>query len=114
MATSQATNVPGLYELFGDQMTFRDPKEVERAASNVHLPVVRGIEAIGELLWWAGQHEDFGKLDSTRVSIGSLGCLLQELGKLADIAHTAESNARYQLREKDEQFVEIPVVGRAV
>lgn len=99
MATESVKRIPGLNELVGPLLQFKDPEQARSAAENVHLPVTRGIEAIGEILWWASQHEDFGAFRETRTAMGDLGCLLKHLGEMANLAHVAEVNAAYQLNE---------------
>lgn len=115
MATANNTRIPGLDDLLGSVYRFRDPARAQLAASNVHLPVVNGIGAIGDLLWWASQHEDFGTVG--RETIGDIGLLVKELAGLAHTMQTVEHNAGHQLSEQrattDSGFADIPVIGKA-
>lgn len=97
MATESVKRIPGLTELFGSLLHFQDPNTARQAAENTHLTVASGIQAIGEVLWWASQHEDFGQMRETREALGDLGCLLKQLGEVAHITQMAEANAAHQL-----------------
>ena len=115
MATKSIHTIRGLDDLLINIMEFRDPKKAEQAAENVRYPILHGIAAIGDLLWWADQNEDFGKDGSQ--TIGDVGILIKELATIAQTMSVAKDNAAHQIASDhasdQSEFVSVPVFGIA-
>ena len=115
MATKSIHTIPGLDDLLINIMEFRDPKKAEQAAENVRYPILHGMAAIGDLLWWADQHEDFGRTGGQ--TVGDIGILIKELATLAHTMSVAKDNAAHQftsdLASDGLTFASVPVLGAA-
>lgn len=112
-AVRDDTALPGLDDLLAGTMTFRDPERAHRAAQNMREPLNDGLAAVGELLWWASQHEDF---PYDRKVIGDIGLLVKELAGITGTMADIEANATHQLNEQGDnadEFVSVPVIGKA-
>lgn len=98
MTTKSIHTIPGLDDLLVNTMEFRDPTKAAKAGENVQFPILYGIAAIGDLLWWADQNEDFGKSGSQ--TIGDIGILIKNLAEIAQTMTVVKDNAAHQIASK--------------
>ena len=110
MAPESVKKIPGLDDLLVPLFNMKDPQLVSAAAGNVYYPTVRGIRAIGTLLYSASQEQEFGSGPVSRHAIGEIGCLLELLADQADLMHVAICNAMDERYSSDKDFVEVPVL----
>lgn len=102
MATTSVTEyhtIPGIHDLtINLRDRPNDPERVAKAASNVHLPIARGIVAIGVLLAAASERDpDIGPIPKD--ALYDLGYLLQELGNLAEAIEGLGEGAQFWMKE---------------
>jgi|SRR5690606_15443060 len=91
MEKQTEAGIPGLNDLLISSLALDDHKRVGQAAENVQYPVIKGIEAIGELLFSASNSDS--PVDS--YTLGNVGCLLKHLAAMAEMMGTFQSNAAY-------------------
>lgn len=99
-SVAESSTVPGLGDIFPSMLSPpEDPERVAKAADNLHLPVVRGVAAIGNLLVAASDSEALaGEL--SRETLNDLGWLLNHLGDSANRLYALRSGANYWIQDK--------------
>lgn len=74
-----------------------DVQTMKFVATEVHDSILEGISAIGSIMFWAGENENYGEEQAKR-DMQKLGGLLDNISRLAAGAKTAEENLAYALR----------------
>lgn len=87
------------YHLIDDCRTAgaEDALAMKWLASEVHSSILEGISAIGSIMFWAGENENYGEEQAKR-DMQSLGGMLQNISRLAEGAKSAEENLDFAIR----------------
>ncbi|MGA7586030.1 MAG: hypothetical protein WCB03_08380 [Rouxiella badensis] len=72
-------------------------KEMAQIATDVHDSIIEGISAIGSIMFWAGDNENYCD-DQAKKDMQKLGDMLTNISRLASGAKTAQENLNYSLR----------------
>ncbi|VXD02890.1 conserved hypothetical protein [Enterobacterales bacterium 8AC] len=83
----------------GRNAPLEDVKELRQTAVGVHDSIVEGISAIGSLMFWAAESENYDA-DQAKADMYRLGEMLQSIARIAHGAMHAEENLASRLREK--------------
>ncbi|WP_314153592.1 hypothetical protein [Rouxiella badensis] len=88
------------YDLIDDCRTtpLDKAKDMAVVAMDVHDSIIEGISAIGSVMFWAGDNENYGE-DQAKRDIQKLGDMLVNISRIAAGAKTAEENLTYKMRE---------------
>ncbi|MFS7197390.1 ubiquinol-cytochrome C reductase [Rahnella inusitata] len=73
-------------------------KDMAVVAMDVHDSIIEGISAIGSVMFWAGDNENYGE-DQAKRDMQKLGDMLVNISRIAAGAKTAEENLTYKMRE---------------
>ncbi|HFQ7029218.1 TPA: ubiquinol-cytochrome C reductase [Yersinia enterocolitica] len=73
-------------------------KDMAVVAMDVHDSIIEGISAIGSVMFWAGDNENYGE-DQAKRDMKKLGDMLANISRIAAGAKTAEENLTYKMRE---------------
>jgi hypothetical protein len=86
------------YHLINDcrSVQLEDAKEMAQVATNVHDSIIEGISAIGSIMFWAGDNENYCD-DQAKKDMQKLGDMLTNISRLASGAKTAQENISYTL-----------------
>lgn len=99
MSTTSLPPVPGLNDLIPNMLVRpADPEHMAKAASNVHLPAIKGIAAIGSLLA-AVSDRPLKEWEIEEDDLYDLGYLLKHLAETAELAHHVRCWASYWMQE---------------
>ncbi|VXD04897.1 conserved hypothetical protein [Enterobacterales bacterium 8AC] len=85
----------------GRNAPLEDVKELRQTAVGVHDSIVEGISAIGSLMFWAAESENYGA-EQAKADMFKLGDMLHNIARMAQGAMHAEENLAYRLREKQQ------------
>lgn len=79
-----------------------DAPDMALVAVGVHESIVEGISAIGSLMFWASNSEDYAE-DQAKKDMMKLGDMLTNISRLAAGAKTAEENLNHAIRKGAQQ-----------
>ncbi|OMQ23702.1 hypothetical protein [Serratia oryzae] len=83
----------------GRSAPLEDVEELRQVAVGIHDSIVEGISAIGSLMFWAAESENYDA-DQAKADMFKLGDMLHNIARMAQGAMHAEENLAYRLREK--------------
>jgi len=88
------------YHLINDCRNTPPEQQLEMAtvAMNVHDSIIEGICAIGSVMFWAGDSEDYGE-DQAKKDMQRIGDMLSNISRLAAGARSAEENLNHAIRK---------------
>ncbi|MFS7244938.1 hypothetical protein AB6880_04435 [Rahnella inusitata] len=89
------------YHLIDNCRNTPSEKQLEMAvvAMNVHDSIIEGISAIGSVMFWAAENENYGE-DWAKKDMQKIGDMLCNISRLAAGAKTAEENLMHAVRGK--------------
>lgn len=85
----------------GSNAPLDEVKDLRNVAEGIHTSIIEGISAIGSLMFWAAESENY-EPEQAKKDMFKLGDMLTNIARLAAGARDAEDNLAGRLREKQQ------------
>ncbi|MFN3071948.1 hypothetical protein ACKWMY_28100 [Serratia sp. J2] len=85
----------------GRTVPLEEAAELEQIAAGVHDSILEWISAVGSLMFWAAESDNYD-VEQAKIDMFKLGDMLKNIARIAAGAKGAEETLSYRLRGKQQ------------